>query len=220
MWCADQPDCLRVIQDTFLIEHVLNGLPVLPHTNGLWRALGTYCQMAQRKVILIYSLGQLSMWVPTFPKPCQHWLLLYLKFLATCSADSESIWLSSHLSRNQRLPVDPGGQSETHTQVACLWSLCARAFWHCCISPITNLLNLTSNPWIILSSVWLSCQLEKIRDSHHSIRMIHKVINLSLQIFTLCCPAPHDEDGWRVIGINLKSLDGHFIFFYLNTVFS
>lgn len=96
--CRPAPDCLRVIQDTFLIEHVLNGLPVLLHTNGLWKALGTYCQMAQRKVILIYSLGQLLMWVPTFPKPCQHWLLLYLKFLATCSADSESIWLSSHLS--------------------------------------------------------------------------------------------------------------------------
>ena len=95
--CRPAPDCLRVIQDTFLIEHTLNGLPVLPHTNGLWKAPGTYCQMAQRKVILIYSLGQPSMWVPAFLKACQHWLLLCLKFLATCLADSKSIWFSSHL---------------------------------------------------------------------------------------------------------------------------
>lgn len=47
----------RVIPDMFLAEHILKGSRVLPHMGGLLKALGTNCQMAQRKVLLIYTLG-------------------------------------------------------------------------------------------------------------------------------------------------------------------
>lgn len=82
MTCKSAPDYLGVIQDTVLVEHILRGLPVPPHANRLWKAPGTYCQMDQRKVILIYSLGQQWVWLLTSLNSCQHRLLSYLKFLA------------------------------------------------------------------------------------------------------------------------------------------